>query len=1251
MAGTVMLGNGTAAAATPGAKAGIKAGAKAPAKSGASATVTPVSSARVPVIVFLKSAGNSGSDLRRDGERFTAERAPFLSAARQAGATGIKTYRLVDAFAATMPQGEVSKLAGSPGVAEVIPDTPITGPDPAPATLSSGVPATTPAHSIPALKTPPRKTAPRKTAPAKTAPAKIPAAKVPGRKPPIVTRARETTDTLSRRPVMKPAATPGRGKPGPTVGRPAVQPPNVTPGDKTPAPATTPDKTPAPKTAPGQTAPKTPGVTPSTAPTAVPGACAKTPQLEPEGLSLTGTASGDPSQETARKLGYTGSGVTVAFLADGIDTGNVNLIRDGRSVVTDYEDFSGEGISAPTSGAAAFQDANAIAGQGQATYNAQGFSALSPNTACELRIEGAAPGANLVALKVFGADNVTTTSDYLQAIDYAVSTDHVNVIDESFGTNPFPDPASLDAVQQFNDAATDEGTTVVVASGDAGPLNTIGAPATDPGVISVGATTDFRFYAQTGYAAADEFATHGWLNNNISSDSSGGFTEPGGTVDMVAPGDLSFASCTADMNVYSGCVNFLGKPSDIEESGGTGESAAEVAGAAALVIQAFQKAHHTAPTPAVVKQILASTATDLGSPATEQGSGMLNSLKAVELASWTPNGDPVGNTLRVSSSQLNGVAVAGTKESWPVTVTNTGTTQQSVSLTGRTSAAAQVIKTGSVTLNDTSSGHFTSWTGAAGNYGTITFTVPANAARLDASITWPATMEADDNPNAPVRLILVSPSGQLAGDSLPQGTGGYGGAEVAHPTAGTWTAVILSDSGTAGGTTGTVQFGASVSGDTSFGTVSPSTLTLAPGASGTFTFATTIPHVAGDSSGSVVLGSAAGNTSIPVTLRGTVPVSGTSGTFSGDLTGGVLAGQAGLEPGGGQTAAYEFTVPSGAKSVDADVTLASAPAVPVTSYLVAPDGQTMGYGDNDLTTGFTGGQVPVESVRRQLSAYAADPVAGTWTLVVGFASPVAGGEPSDSFTGRVQLNSTAAARGGLPLSAATVLTHGKSYTYPIKITNTGAAPEDVFLDARLGAQATYTLEPQDTVSGVALPLAANAEPPEWIVPTLTQSVTAGASSAVPVTFGFGPYSDDPESASGTGPAITASYPPATLPTTVTPGLWDALPSEAGPYPVGGAPSAKATMSMTAETQEFDTAVTSKVGDFWTFAVEPLASSTSYNLFVINPGQTRTIDATIRPDAVPGSVVSGTLYVDDFEDAPSFLAGSQLAALPYTYKTG
>ena len=708
------------------------------------------------------------------------------------------------------------------------------------------------------------------------------------------------------------------------------------------------------------------------------------------------------------------------------------------------------------------------------------------------------------------------------------------------------------------------------------------------------------------------------------------------------------------MALYADCVNFLGKASPVEESGGTSESAPEVAGAAALVIQAYRKAHGGAtPTPAMVKQILLSTATDLGAPATEQGSGLLNSLKAVELASSRPR-HLVGETLRLSSNQLNYVGKPGATAHWSVTVTNTGAKTQKVAVAGRGFTADAVVKQAAVTLSDSRSAHFTSWTGTAANYAPVRFTVPAGQALLNSSIAWPSTAATASHQNRRVRLVLVDPSGQLAAYSQPQGADGYGSAQVLHPAAGTWTAEIFSDTAATGGTAAAVRFGASVARTSSFGSVSPAALTLKPDTSAVVRVSAVVPAGAGDSSGAIEFGTGpagGGLVSVPVTLRGQVDAGfGASGRFSGVLTGGN-----GRSPGEGQVEAYSFALPAHMpvmlRDLEVNVVLGNDPENQVSAYLVAPGGQTMGYGSNYLATGFTATGVPVESPRRQLSLYTSNPIAGVWTLIIDFTAPVPGNEVADPFTGLIRYNAVQWSRGKLPAAARTTLKAGKSYTYRIKLINAGAAPEDVFLDARRSGLATYPLAPQDGVTGLKLPLAASADPPEWIVPTMTHSVSATATSKGRVLFDFGPFPGDPDEESTPGTSATAGFPLGRATTPVTPGLWFAVPSEVGPYGTGKATGATASMTMRATTEAFDPTATSPEGDFWKFGVASLARSASYNLFTVNPGQTRTLTLTIKPSGKAGTVVRGILYVDDFVDSLQFLSGSQLVAIPYEYTIG
>jgi serine protease AprX len=287
-----------------------------------------------------------------------------------------------------------------------------------------------------------------------------------------------------------------------------------------------------------------------------------------------------------------GSGVGVGVLDTGI-AANGDLA--GRVVAS--ADLSGEGTFSDSYGHGTFM-AGLIAGGGQGGGPA-----------------GVAPGADLVDLKVAGADGATTLGQVLAAMQLAdAGRDRFNlrVLNVSLGA-PADDPATAPLTEAAERLWAD-GITVVAAAGNDG--GGVDAPGLDPYVLTVGAV-DAAGQVPAWSSRGPDFA--GRAKPDLVAPGVGlvGLRAPGSTIDAANPaarvGDRYFRGSGSSM------------------------STAVVAGAAAVVA-----ATHSDWGPDRIKAALTGTASPLGQPPPSDGSGAGALDVAAALASGparTANGD------------------------------------------------------------------------------------------------------------------------------------------------------------------------------------------------------------------------------------------------------------------------------------------------------------------------------------------------------------------------------------------------------------------------------------------------------------------------------------------------------------------------------------------------------------------------------------------------------------------------------------
>src|SRR4051794_5472623 len=250
--------------------------------------------------------------------------------------------------------------------------------------------------------------------------------------------------------------------------------------------------------------------------------------------------------------GHSGAGVTVAVVDTGVDT-----TGDLAGQVVRAVDFTSEGDGTDRYGHGTFV-AGLIAGTGSHSNGA---------------IEGVAPDAKLVSLKISGADGATDVTLVLEALEWLkdfASTYNIRVVNLSLG---FASPQSyaIDPLDFAVERLWNSGITVITAAGNDGNVpGTVLAPGNDPFVITVGSSNDRTT-----------------VNNN--DDKLATFSSSGPTVDGVAKPDLlapgrsivssrSPGSTVDQANPGSAIGDVYGKGS------GTSFSTGIVSGAAALLL-------------------------------------------------------------------------------------------------------------------------------------------------------------------------------------------------------------------------------------------------------------------------------------------------------------------------------------------------------------------------------------------------------------------------------------------------------------------------------------------------------------------------------------------------------------------------------------------------------------------------------------------------------------------------------------------
>ncbi|MEA5367816.1 S8 family serine peptidase [Amycolatopsis sp., V23-08] len=270
------------------------------------------------------------------------------------------------------------------------------------------------------------------------------------------------------------------------------------------------------------------------------------------------------------------------------------------------------------------------------------------------KMDGAAPGAKVLAVKVCLTGAACTSSGLLDGVVYAASHG-ADVINISIGGLPSLNDGNNARAELYNRTIAEYNVQIFISAGNSGAgANTVGDPSVATDAISVGSyITKETWLADYGSKTQAPESMHPFSSRGPRED--GGFKP-----DIVAPG--AAISTTPRWEAPGPVAGTYSLPAGYAMLQGTSMASPQATGAAALLVSAYKATHNgQRPPVAQLRSAIKSTARFVpGIGAYAQGAGLFNVPAAFVALSLNPKPDAVSTSVEVHTVQSNLLATPNT---------------------------------------------------------------------------------------------------------------------------------------------------------------------------------------------------------------------------------------------------------------------------------------------------------------------------------------------------------------------------------------------------------------------------------------------------------------------------------------------------------------------------------------------------------------------------------------------------------------